>query len=438
MDDATFRRERGAFRAHPVQRARAPDTRPFIVKYRPESLEHVVGHEAIIARLVVFVRAKNVPNLLFEGPPGVGKTTCGVCLANETLGINQARAFLWLNASDDRSASFVQTTLREFLRRAITLPAGSKRMVFLDEVDSMTREAQLRLKRLMDSTGDAATFLLACNDLGKVEEPVQARCVHFAFGAVAPALVAREIRRVAAAEKLRLDDTGVAAIVRITGGDVRRGLNALQACAQMHADEVLDEAGNAGPSEQTGDKGGGARANSGPKGGPKDGANSGPKGGANSGPKGGPKGGAARAEVEAKGAILDGAAVCRLCDMPDTDAVQAVLALCVRGDAFGAFAAADALVDAGFAVHDVLRTFHDLLQPGAGGGAADGGRASQAPLPAAARYRAFVPVAETLGHGRRGTGPACNVSSHTVHVFTRLQLRACVARMCVALGPTAL
>ena len=95
----------------------------------------------------------------------------------------------------------------------------------------MTRAAQLTLKRLIDRTSDSATFILACNTLSKVEEPVQARCVHFAFAGVPSALIAQEIRRVAVAEHLLLDETGVAAIVRITGGDVRRGLNALQTCA---------------------------------------------------------------------------------------------------------------------------------------------------------------------------------------------------------------
>ena len=376
MDDDAFERERAAFLEHVPARRRAEDTRPFIVKHRPEKLQDVVGHEAVLARLSVFVQSHKVPHLLFQGPPGVGKTTCGTCLANEVLGEHRKRGFLWLNASDDRTAKFVSTSLKEFLNKVITLPAGSRRIVFLDEVDSMTRDAQTKLARLMDAPTGAATFVLACNDLAKVDDRVQARCAHFAFGAVPPAALAREIRRVAAAEKVALDESGLAAIVRLTGGDVRKGLNALQTCAAM-----------------------------------------------GSSPGGAALGPASGAQVRVP---LDGAAVCRLCDVPDADALHAVVGLCARGDAFGAVAVADALVTAGHSVHDVLRTLHDVLRPDASG------RPTLAP---AVRYQAFVHVSEALGRGKQASGAVFNEAGSAVHVHTPAQLRACVARICTVLAP---
>jgi hypothetical protein len=419
MDDEAFARERAAFRQFRKARKPAADTRPFIVKYRPTKLADVVGHEPVLARLGMFVRLQQLPNLLFEGPPGVGKTTCGTCLANEVLGESCKRGFLWLNASDDRNATFVSTVLREFVTKVITLPG--KRIVFLDEVDSMTRDAQLKLKRLMDASSATATFILACNDLAKVEEPVAARCVHFAFGGVAPAMLAKEIRRVADLEKVAVDDSGLSAIVRLSGGDVRRGLNALQACA------------DASPRDIAGPRAIGPRAESAPVGkGSAMPGGSGTRPGvpASTGASGpctqvlaqGPS--ASKGPSEGKSVALDGAAVCRLCDVPDIDAVQAIVGICARGDAFGAVAAADALINAGHSVHDVLRTLHDVLrlEPD-----------SRSPLPPAARYKAFVHVSEALGRGKQaGSGPS--EATGTVHVHTPAQLRACIARICLFTG----
>ena len=113
---------------------------PWVEKYRPKKLEDIVGQKQIVARLEKYVGEESMPNLMFTGPAGVGKTTTALALVKSILGEYWRQNFLELNASDARGIETVRNHIKNFCRLK---PVGAPfRIIFLDEVDNMTKDAQ--------------------------------------------------------------------------------------------------------------------------------------------------------------------------------------------------------------------------------------------------------------------------------------------------------
>ncbi|MBR9707720.1 MAG: AAA family ATPase, partial [Candidatus Diapherotrites archaeon] len=89
---------------------------PWTEKYRPKRLDQIIGHTDVVSRLKAYVKNRNMPNLLFSGPQGTGKTCCSVAIAREVFGDNYRANFLELNASDDRGIGVVRKDIKDFAR----------------------------------------------------------------------------------------------------------------------------------------------------------------------------------------------------------------------------------------------------------------------------------------------------------------------------------
>ncbi|MDM7935328.1 MAG: replication factor C small subunit, partial [Methanothrix sp.] len=210
----------------------------WIEKYRPERLEEIVGQDEIIRRLKSYVRTRNLPHLLFSGPPGVGKTAASIAIVKEIFGEAWKNNFIELNASDERGIDIIRHKVKDFARMA-PLGEAEFKVIFLDEADALTGDAQSALRRTMERYSATTRFILSCNYSSKIIEPIQSRCAVYRFKPISPEAVAKRIAFIAEREGLRVTEGGMEAIEYVAGGDMRRAINALQAAALLG--ESVDE-----------------------------------------------------------------------------------------------------------------------------------------------------------------------------------------------------
>ena len=201
-------------------------------KYRPSRIGEIIGQDAISERLSAFVKARSFPNMIFAGPAGVGKTTSAIALANELYEDKIHEAFLELNASDARGIDVIRGKVKEFAR-TIPLTSGLVKIVFLDEADALTPEAQHALRRTMERYSATTRFVFSANYASKIIEPIQSRCVVLRFKLLNEDEVKAYIKRVAKGEGLEIDEKAMEALVYVSEGDLRKLTNTLQSAAVL-------------------------------------------------------------------------------------------------------------------------------------------------------------------------------------------------------------
>ena len=149
-------------------------------KYRPGTFEEIKGQQEIVEKLKAFVETKNMPHLLFSGPAGVGKTTLALVVAKQLFGENWRQNVLELNASDERGIDVVRVKVKDFARTKAIGDVPFK-LIYLDESDALTKEAQQALRRTMENYTATCRFILAANYSSKIIDPIQSRCAVFRF-----------------------------------------------------------------------------------------------------------------------------------------------------------------------------------------------------------------------------------------------------------------
>jgi len=221
-------------------------------KYRPKKLSEVINQRHVVERAKAFVEEKNIPHMLFAGPPGSGKTTVALCIAYELYGDSWRQNVLELNASDARGIDVIRGQVKDFAR---TKPIGEVpyKIIILDEADNLTSDAQQALRRTMEAFTAVSRFCLICNFSSKIIEPIQSRCAVFRFKALTEADVRKYIDRIVKGEKLKITEDGIKAIVEICEGDLRKVANLLQAAAsvgkKIDEDTIYEVASRAKPTD---------------------------------------------------------------------------------------------------------------------------------------------------------------------------------------------
>ena len=202
----------------------------WIEKYRPRFLKDIIGQHEIIDRLRSYVAKREMPHLLFTGNAGTGKTTAAVALAREFFGEDWQMNFRELNASDERGIDVVRTQIKQFAR---TSPFGAStfKILFLDEADALTNDAQSALRRTMETYAQTCRFILSCNYSAKIIDPIQSRCAIYRFRPLGRQAVSEMVKRISEDQNLSVTDEVTDAIFYIAQGDMRKAINALQGAA---------------------------------------------------------------------------------------------------------------------------------------------------------------------------------------------------------------
>jgi replication factor C small subunit len=211
---------------------------PWVEKYRPKKLDEVIGQEHILPLLKSFAEKKSMPHLLFAGPPGVGKTTVALALAHELFGDAFRMNFLELNASDERGIDIVRGKIKDFARTMSVSDVPFK-IIFLDESDALTSDAQQALRRTMELYSEVTRFILSCNYSSKIIEPIQSRTAVLRFFPLTKEHVEKMIKKIAHGEGLKVEDKALDAIFYISEGDMRKAINILQGAA-FHSKHITE------------------------------------------------------------------------------------------------------------------------------------------------------------------------------------------------------
>lgn len=216
------------------------DTRPWVEKYRPSTIDDVVAHEDIIATLRRLVDNNNIPHLLFYGPAGTGKTSTVQALARYIFSGRTKGNVLEMNASDDRGIDTVRNQIKDFASTGSMFvrqgqPAMIK-LIVLDEADQMSHDAQAALRRVIERYTKNVRFCILCNHVNKIIPAVQSRCTRFRFGPVKKSQMIPRLHFIVAQEKLKYTEDGLNAAFKLCNGDMRRCLNTIQASSLAYGE----------------------------------------------------------------------------------------------------------------------------------------------------------------------------------------------------------
>ena len=211
----------------------------WVEKYRPKKISEIVNQKEIMGSLGALLKNQSeMPHLLFSGSSGVGKTSTAICISRDILGKHWQNYSLELNASDERGIGMVREKVKKFSRFAGLDTEIPFKIIILDEADEMTSDAQTALRRIIEDTAKYCRFILIANNLSKIIEPIQSRCVVFKFTRISNKEISSQLKFIAQKEKIKADEKGLETISDYADGDIRHAINILQAAASTGSIDV--------------------------------------------------------------------------------------------------------------------------------------------------------------------------------------------------------
>ena len=192
----------------------------WVEKYRPSTLDTYIGNDQLKSKVAVYLESGDLPHLLLFGKAGTGKTTLAKLLVN-----NIDCDYLYINASDENNVETVRTKVKSF---ASTMGFKDSKIIILDECDYITPNAQAALRNLMETFSKHCRFILTCNFVERIIDPIQSRCQ--AFQVIPPSKkdVAVHLSNILKQEEIESELSDIGLLVNSGYPDIRRVINGAQ------------------------------------------------------------------------------------------------------------------------------------------------------------------------------------------------------------------
>jgi DNA polymerase III delta prime subunit len=206
---------------------------PWVEKYRPNTFDDIVLDPLNKTFLENIIKNKRFPNLLFFGPPGTGKTTSIINLIKAyQQNSNSQNLMIHLNASDERGIDIIRNQINSFVNSNSLFNNGMK-FVILDEVDYMTKNAQLALRYLLQSYKSNVRFCLICNYISRIDEALQNEFVRLRFNQLPENKIINFLKIINEKEQLHYSDDTIHLIQKLFNSDIRSMINYMQSNEQI-------------------------------------------------------------------------------------------------------------------------------------------------------------------------------------------------------------
>jgi replication factor C small subunit len=215
------------------------DLEVWVEKYRPADFDEIVSQNIAVNNLKSFVKDKfDMPHMIFAGPAGTGKTSTALIIANELLKKDKYyRNVLELNASDTVRMKFVREKLNDFVNQNMILTENELKIVILDEADNIPKTVQQTLRRIIESAPTNVKFILMCNYINQIIDPIVSRCAVFRFVSLPKEKVVEKLKYIAQQENLSIpkerEGEFFDTLYFISSGDLRKAINTLQMAVSL-------------------------------------------------------------------------------------------------------------------------------------------------------------------------------------------------------------
>ncbi len=218
---------------------------PWVEKYRPNSFNDIVSQNVAINNLKGFVESPSMPHMILTGPAGTGKTSTALIIAKAIIG-NELyhRNVLELNASDTVRMDYVRNVIKEFVAQKMILNKKVLKVIILDEADNIPTQVQQALRRIIEKSSEDVKFILLCNYINRIIDPIISRCAVFRFVKLSKEKIIERLKFIVKNENLHIpkdtEEKFYDTLFFISGGDLRKAINTLQMAVALEIIENLN------------------------------------------------------------------------------------------------------------------------------------------------------------------------------------------------------